>query len=158
MAAVFRQIEDLPVGEPSELGGELVALARGRRDGHGEAIVESARDLAFEPAEMIDVGDHPFARLAGDRRNQSHAARRHVDDLARKLAPVGQHIAAEQVDPHALMTAAFLRQGMITGLVRGIAIGVGVGKRFSAAIDTISLSLTLRYPACSSEVRSRPPL
>ena len=63
VAAVFRQIEDLPVGEPGELGGELVALARGRRDGHGKAVVELARDHAFQPAEMVDIGDHAFAEL-----------------------------------------------------------------------------------------------
>src|SRR6476646_4622572 len=32
VAAVFWKIKNLPVGKPSELGGELVAFARGRRD------------------------------------------------------------------------------------------------------------------------------
>ena len=45
---------------------------------------------------------------AADRRNQRHAARRHVDDLAGKLAAVGQHVAAEQVDLDALVAAAVL--------------------------------------------------
>src|SRR5580693_4899133 len=49
VAAVFRQAEDVAVGEPGELGGELVALARGRPDGHRETVLEDARDAAFEP-------------------------------------------------------------------------------------------------------------
>ena len=53
------------VGEPGELGGELVALARGRRDGHGEAVVELAGDQALEPADMVDIGDHALADAAG---------------------------------------------------------------------------------------------
>ena len=64
--------------------------------------------VAFEPAQMIDIGDDALARLAGDRRDQRHAARRHVDDLAGKLAPVRQHVAAEQVDLDALVAAAIL--------------------------------------------------
>ena len=39
------------------------------------------------------------------------AAGRHVDDLAGKLAPVGQHVAAEQIDFDSLMAPAFLGQG-----------------------------------------------
>ena len=61
VAAVFRQAEDVAVGEPGELGGELVALARRRRDRHGKAVLEQARDLAFEPAEMVDIGDDALA-------------------------------------------------------------------------------------------------
>ena len=45
VAAVFRQVEDVAVGEPGELGGELVALARRRRDRHGEAVLEDARAI-----------------------------------------------------------------------------------------------------------------
>src|ERR1039458_9067905 len=74
VAAVFRQIKDIPVGEPGELGGELVALAQGCLDRHSEAGVEQARDFALEPAKMIDIGDHPFARLAGYRRDHRDAA------------------------------------------------------------------------------------
>ena len=40
VAAVFRQIEDLPIGKPCQLRGKLVALAQRRRNGHGEAILE----------------------------------------------------------------------------------------------------------------------
>ena len=47
VAAVFRQVEDVAVGEPGELGGELVALA-GSPDRHGKAVLEIARDLAFQ--------------------------------------------------------------------------------------------------------------
>jgi hypothetical protein len=46
--------------------------------------------------------------LAGDRRNQRDAARRHVDDLTGEFAPVGEHVAACDVHAHALKAAAFL--------------------------------------------------
>src|ERR1700688_2125093 len=47
VAAVFGQAEDVAVGEPGELGGELVAFARCRPDGHRKAVLENARDAAF---------------------------------------------------------------------------------------------------------------
>ena len=68
-----------------------------------------ARDLAFEAAEMVDIGDDAFADVAAHRRDQRHAAGRHVDDLAGIFAAVRQHVAAEQVDAHALVAPAFLR-------------------------------------------------
>jgi hypothetical protein len=61
-----------------------VALAGGRRDGHGEAILQRPRDLAFQTAEVIHIGDDAFADIAADRRDQRHAAGRHIDDLAGK--------------------------------------------------------------------------
>ncbi len=108
VAAVFRQIEDMAVGEPRQLGSELVALARRRSDRHREAVLKDTRDVAFEPAEMIDIGDDALARLAGDRRNQCHAAGRHVDDLTGKFTAVRKHVAAEEIDADALKAAALL--------------------------------------------------
>ena len=110
MAAIFRQAEDVAVGEPGELGGELVALALGRRDGHGEPVREYARDVPFQSAQVIHIGDHPFAGLAADRRDQRHAAGRHVDHLAGKFAPVRQHVAAQEVDADALKPPTFLAE------------------------------------------------
>ena len=64
VAAVFRQTENVAVGEPGELRGELVALARRCRDRHRKAVLERARDMTFEPAQMVDVSDDAFAGLA----------------------------------------------------------------------------------------------
>ena len=108
VAAVFRQTEDVAVGEPGELRGELVALARRCPDRHRETVLKDARDVAFEPPEMIDVGDYALARLAGDWRNHCHAAGRHVHDLTGEFAAVGKHIAAEKIDADALKAAALL--------------------------------------------------
>src|SRR5581483_11902145 len=88
VAAILGQAEDVAVGEPCELGRELIALACGCPDGHGEAVLEGARDTTFEAAEMIHIGDDALARRARNRRNKRHAAGRHVDDLAGKLAAV----------------------------------------------------------------------
>ena len=40
---------------------------------------------------MVDIGDDAFAGLAADRRDQSDAAGRHVNHLARELAAIGEH-------------------------------------------------------------------
>ena len=58
--------------------------------------------MTFETAQMIDISDDAFAGLADDRRDQRHAARRHIHDLTGKFTPVGQHVAAQQVDADAL--------------------------------------------------------
>ena len=47
---------------------------------------------------MVEIGDHAIADIADSGRQQREAPRRHIDDLARKFAPVRQHIATEQVD------------------------------------------------------------
>ena len=64
VAPVLGQAENVTVGEPSELGGELVALARSGRDGHGKAVLELARDDAFEPTDMVDIGNNAFGRFS----------------------------------------------------------------------------------------------
>jgi len=55
MTAVFRQAQNMPVGEPGELRRELVAFARGGRNGHREAVLKDAGNLTLEPPEMIDM-------------------------------------------------------------------------------------------------------
>src|SRR3954452_13122739 len=58
VAAVFRQIEDVAVGEPGQLCRQLVTLSRRRADQHAEAIVDDAGDLASEAAAKVEIGDH----------------------------------------------------------------------------------------------------
>jgi hypothetical protein len=89
---------------------------RGGADGHRKAVLENARDAAFEPAQMIHIGDDALALRGGHGRDQRHAARRHVDDLAGKLAAVRQHVAAGQVDFDALVAAAVLAERPQTSL------------------------------------------
>ena len=100
----------MPVGEPSELGCELVALARGGCNGHCKAVLEMARNHALEPPDMIDIGNDAFRNLATDRCDQGHSAGRHVDNLARIFAPVRKHVAAEQIDGDPLETPPFFAQ------------------------------------------------
>ena len=64
--------------------------------------------LAFDPADMVEIGDHAVADIADAGRQQSEASRRHIDDLAGKFAAVGQHVAAEQVHLDALKAPALL--------------------------------------------------
>ena len=66
--------------------------------------------MTFEAAQMIDVGDDPFAGLPLDRRDQGHAAGRHIHHLAGEFAPVRQHVAAEEVDPDPLKSAALFAE------------------------------------------------
>jgi hypothetical protein len=69
MAAIFRQIQLVLVGEPGQLRSELVALAVGRQDRHGKAFRREAGDDAFDAADMVNIGNHAFAllRRAGQR-------------------------------------------------------------------------------------------
>ena len=110
VAAVLGQPEDLAVGEPGQLRGKLVALARGRGDRHRKTVRQDADNRAFEPADVIDIGDDALARDAAHRADDRHAAGRHVEHLTGEFAPVGQHVAAEQIHAHALEAALFLVQ------------------------------------------------
>src|SRR5690606_28470231 len=96
---VFRQVQLMPVGEPGELRGKLVALAVRGDDRHGEAIVERARDYAFDAANMVQIGHHALAGLAGALGAEGDASGRHVDDAARMLGAVLEHEAP--IDPDA---------------------------------------------------------
>ena len=107
MTAVFRQIENVPIGQPGQLCCEFVPLAGSCTHGHGKAIVDNAGDLTFNPADVVQIGDHAIADIADSGRQQGEATRRHIDDLAGKLAPIRQHVAAEQVNLHPLKAAAF---------------------------------------------------
>ena len=83
---------------------------------------------------MVDIGDDPLADFADDRGDHRHAAGRHVNDLARIFLPVGQHVAAQQVDAHALMAAAFL--GVLDGVSLWVAAapcggGLGIESEFA---------------------------
>src|SRR6266851_7821162 len=60
VAAVLLQIQTAAVGEPSQLSGELVTFAWGRRDRHRESARIGAGDPAFEAPDMVDIGDDPF--------------------------------------------------------------------------------------------------
>ena len=59
-------------------------------------------DGALDAADMIEIGDDLFAGAAGDGRDDHGVARRHLEHLARKLPPVGEHVAAENRNLHAL--------------------------------------------------------
>src|SRR5262249_7340017 len=67
VAAVVDRAQELAVGQPGELGSQLVALARGGCDVHGEAIFELARHHAFEPADVIHIGDDALIELSDHR-------------------------------------------------------------------------------------------
>ncbi len=77
-------------------------------DGHGEAVVDDPGDLAFDAADMVEIGDDAVADIADARREQGQPARRHIDHLAGEFAAVGQHVAAKQVDFHPLEAPTFL--------------------------------------------------
>src|SRR5581483_3614735 len=71
-----------------------------------KAVVDDAGDAALDPADMVEIGDHAVADIADAGREQRQPTRRHVDDLAGKLAAVGQHVAAQQMHLDALEAPA----------------------------------------------------
>ena len=111
---------------------------------HRKAVFEGSRNFALEPAQMVDVGDDAFARLARDRCIERHASRRHVDHLTRIFPPIRQHVAAEKVNLHALMPPAFLSQRQDHRFGLWQCHRCRDRKVFSAIIEPRSLSLTLR--------------
>src|SRR5207253_207460 len=108
MLAILRQTQDVPVGKPGELGGELVALARGCRDRHREPGGKHPGDGALEPTEVIDIGDHALPRLAGDRCLHGNISGRHVYDLTGEFPPIREHVTAQQIDTDALKPASLV--------------------------------------------------
>lgn len=106
--AVFWQIEDLAISKPGELRRKLVALTRCGGDSHGKAVVEQPGDLAFNAADVVEIGDNAFADIADTRGQHGEPAGRHIDDLTWKFAPIGQHVAAEQMNLDALKAPALL--------------------------------------------------
>ena len=106
IAAVFGQVQDVTVGQPGQSVGQLVSLATGGRDGHGEPGFDVTRDLALDPADMVDIGDNRIANFALDRADDISAAWRDAGNLAGKFAPVGKHAPPKQVHLHAPVAAA----------------------------------------------------
>jgi hypothetical protein len=104
VTTILGQVEDVAVGKPGQLRGQFVALARGRADRHRKAVVDDAGDPAFDPSDMVEIGDHPVADIADAGREQRQSTRRHIDDLARKFAAIRQHVASQQVNLDPLET------------------------------------------------------
>jgi hypothetical protein len=85
------------------LGRDLVALAQRRLDGERKTGRNETGDVPLDPADMLEIGDYPFADLAPDGRDQERSARRDVDRLAGIFPSVSQHIPAEQRHRHSLV-------------------------------------------------------
>ena len=108
MTPIFRTAQEVPIGEPGQLGSQLFTFARRRRDRHRKAIRVYADDRSFEPPEMVNIGNDPLTLCAINWFHDRHAAGRHVDDLARELTPIRQHISAKQIDTHALKASPLI--------------------------------------------------
>src|SRR3984957_10327142 len=72
VAAVFRRIEQVAIGEPGELGSKLVALSLGGCDRHRKTVLKMARDVALKAAQVVDIGDDALAGLGADRHHHRH--------------------------------------------------------------------------------------
>jgi len=65
VAAVFRQIENVAVGElRSAVAASLSRLRAVAPDGHGETVVDNSGNPALDPANMVEIGDHAVADIA----------------------------------------------------------------------------------------------
>jgi hypothetical protein len=98
------------------LGCELVAFARRCRYRHRETVLNDPRDVPFQPAQVIDIGDNAFAGLADHRRDQRHAAGGHIHHLARELAQrEQQHFELDRVAVFVPAAGAGDRAGAFVG-------------------------------------------
>lgn len=95
MAAVFRQIEQVFIGQPGELRCHLVALARGGGDVHHETTIDLMDDCTFNASDMVEIGNDALAHYARDWRNDHGIAGGHGQDLAWKFAAVCKHVTAQ---------------------------------------------------------------
>jgi hypothetical protein len=66
---------------------------------------------------MVDISDDAVADVSADGRNQRHAAGRHVHHLAGIFGAVSQHVAAKEIDAHALVAPTLLRVGEDCGFL-----------------------------------------
>ena len=102
VAAVLVEVQDMPVGEPGQRIGQLVALALRGADRHDEAMLDLLEDHALDAADVVDIGDDALADLAAERADEGGVAGRDFEQLAGAFALVGEHAAAEQAELNAL--------------------------------------------------------
>ena len=109
VAAIFRHAEGLAVGEPGQLVGKFLALEQRHIDLKREAVVELPGHHPFDPPELVEVADDPFADSSQDRHHQRDPAGRHVERLARKFLAARQHVTTQKRNLDTLMPTAFVR-------------------------------------------------
>jgi hypothetical protein len=97
------------VGEPGELGGELLTLVMSGLNAKGEAALAAAYHRALDATEVIEISNDAFAELDADRRQQRRAACGCIDQPAGVLLLVGTHEAAEQGDREPLVAPTIRR-------------------------------------------------
>jgi hypothetical protein len=107
VATVFRQAEFVLVGKPGQLRGKLLALALRRVDRHAEAAGIYGLHIAFDAAEMIDIGNHALIGTRAALTGHIHVAGRHIDDQALEFLVIGKHQAALHINGHALKCTLF---------------------------------------------------
>jgi hypothetical protein len=101
----------MPVDQPRELRGDLVALAQGRGEREREPLGRVAGDLAFDAPDVLEIDDDPFADSPPHRGEERYPAGRHVCGLAGILLSVRQHVAAEERHTDAMMPPPLDRSG-----------------------------------------------
>ena len=112
VAAILGHAEDVTIGEPGELVGELFALERRQLHLDREAAVEVARHRAFDATDLVEIGDDAFADFAARFRFEGDAAGRNVDRRAGKFLAVLAHELASEAHFDALMAPALMASGV----------------------------------------------
>lgn len=107
MAPIFRQIQLVPVCEPSQLCGKLVFLAIRSKDRHGKTIRQRAGKDTLNATDVIDIGNDFFAKPTCVICYERAIARRHVDNLARIFSTILEHVTSIQLDMDTLEISTF---------------------------------------------------
>ena len=109
VAAILGQTENAAVGEPGELGGELVTFACRGGDRSSRSRSQMPRDDPSNRPDMVHIGNDTLGHLPA---TGAINAIPPGDMLTtwQGLAPIRQHVAPEQIDLHALESPAFLAQ------------------------------------------------
>lgn len=104
---IIAKVELMTVGQPGKLRCQHVAFALRCSDRHGKTAIHEAGDAALDAPNVIEVSDNAFSGSAGPFGLEGNASWRHVEDAARMLGSVLEHVTPEQRDLHALESSSF---------------------------------------------------
>ncbi|CUX16875.1 hypothetical protein AGR7C_Cc110463 [Agrobacterium deltaense Zutra 3/1] len=110
VATVFRQAEQLTLGDPGELRGEFFPLALRRVDGDEEARCGERCHRAFDAADMLEIGDDAVAVAGNARAGELRSFGGHLGRGAIVFFMVGQHQAAGEGHTDGVVEMSFLNR------------------------------------------------
>src|SRR6266511_1028129 len=99
--------------EPFDFVGKRGTLFIARRDGHDEAALKKAYNVALQPSKPVNVGNHPLSQFTVNRGSERNRMIGYIDSatgklsaLAPRVSPICQRIAPRKTDDDANVASA----------------------------------------------------